>query len=294
MWNLSKSARTFRAAEAVFVSVPKCGRTWVRAFLHAYHSARAGLELTWDQEPLVASGAPRIAFTHDRWEQRATPRLWRKLRGADLIPADRRRRGAIVLLVRDPRDVVVSLHFQLTRRETWHTGDLSSMIRHPRFGVGSLVEAMNAWLEEWRGEERFCVVRYEDLHADAAAGFRRLLGFLRSEPVDEAALAQGLAFSRFDNMKRLERAGGFDHGTLRPGDPDDPASFKMRRGEVGAHHEYLSAADLAQVEAWVDRLDPELGYGRAALELSSSRSLTPRPHARAPGAGGRQRARGVR
>ena len=264
MWNLSRSARTLRAADTVFVSVPKCGRTWVRAFLHAYFSARAGLELTWDMDTLVSTGAPRIAFTHDHWERRATPRLWRKVRGADLIPTDRRRNGAIVLLARDPRDVLVSLHFQLTRRESWHRGDLSSMVRHPRFGIDGVVRAMNAWLEEWRQHERFMVIRYEDLHADTDAGFRRLLAFLGVGPVDEAALAQGLAFSSFDNMKGLERAGHFEHGTLRPGDPEDPGSYKMRRGEIGPFGEYLSPEDLARVEESLVHLDPVLGYGDEA------------------------------
>lgn len=257
-----------RAADVLFVSVPKCGRTWVRTFLHAYFSARAGLEMTFDHGRLAPSGAPRVEFTHDRWEQRATPHLWRRLRGADLVPADRRRRGTIALLVRDPRDLLVSLYFQLTRREHWHRGDLPALLRHPRFGAGSVVRAMNEWLTEWGTREGFEFFRYEDLRAEPGAAFRSLLEFVGhgADRLDEQALAQALRFSRFDNMQQLERSGAFGHGTLRAGDPTDRDSYKMRRGQVGAFADYLGADDVSYVERHMRALDPRLGYGSRSDE----------------------------
>ncbi len=38
-----------------------------------------------------------------------------------------------------------------------------------------------------------------------------------------------------------------------PADPQDPESFKMRRGEIGGYKRYLSAADVEYVEERIRR-----------------------------------------
>ena len=52
-------------------------------------------------------------------------------------------------------------------------------------------------------------------------------------------------FARFDNMRRMEETGFFGAGALRPKDPDDAESFKVRKGRIGGYREELSDADLA-------------------------------------------------
>ncbi|MCH6568301.1 MAG: hypothetical protein IH801_08085 [Nitrospinae bacterium] len=45
---------------------------------------------------------------------------------------------------------------------------------------------------------------------------------------------------------------------LAPADPQDPESFKVRRGEIGGHKRYLSAADVEYVEERIRRNIPSL------------------------------------
>jgi hypothetical protein len=55
----------------------------------------------------------------------------------------------------------------------------------------------------------------------------------------------------FERMRAAEASGelGERFGEiLRPGDPTDPESFKVRRGWVGGYPEYLSRGDLAYCE----------------------------------------------
>ncbi len=47
---------------------------------------------------------------------------------------------------------------------------------------------------------------------------------------------------------------------LRPGEADNPASFKTR-GKIGGYRDYSTAEQIAQLDAMVDdRLDRRFGY----------------------------------
>ena len=90
---------------------------------------------------------------------------------------------------------------------------------------------MNRWLKEFGRRKNFFLLSYEKLRADPASNFRLLLAALGEPAPDPEAFAHALAFSEFENMKRLEAAGAFDSKILKPGDVTDPESFKVRRGK---------------------------------------------------------------
>jgi hypothetical protein len=60
---------------------------------------------------------------------------------------------------------------------------------------------------------------------------------------------------------------------MKPGNPDNADSFKVRRAKVGGYRDYLSDEEVAQVDAYVEqRLRPDFGYTgeRAALGEAAS------------------------
>ncbi len=83
-WNLSSRARQLSGGDAIVVSIPKSGRTWVRTFLCAYFCEKIGQPFTL--EPEQYKGVPQIIYTHDLFEQRTKADRWDKLRGKYLIP----------------------------------------------------------------------------------------------------------------------------------------------------------------------------------------------------------------
>ena len=262
-WNVSSRARELSGGDALVVSIPKSGRTWVRTFLCAYFCEKAGQPFTLNPE--AYPGVPRLIYTHDLFEQRTKADLWDKVRGKYLIPAGERRRRAILLLARDPRDAFVSLYVQLTRRTKETPNELKTqsaaeLLRDPAFGIVSMVEVMNSWLSEWSSRSNFLLVRYETLRKDPNAGFRPVLYLLGEKTIDEKAFAQAIDFSAFGNMKKMETAGAFDSKILRAGDTSDPESFKVRRGKVGGFADYLSPADQVFAAEALARLDPRFGY----------------------------------
>jgi hypothetical protein len=248
-----------RAARTVVVSPPKSGRTWLRVFLAAYAAFRRGRTAP-DRRIVESERALAVFFAHDRWEHAAAP--WSALLlGRCLVPSERRRDARIVLLVRDPRDALVSLHFHLTRRERWFSGTLDEMLVHPVFGIRRFIDVMNGWAAEWCGHDKALLLRYEDLLQDPKASFAAFLRFALGE-IDARAFDQALAFSTFERMRELEASGYFEDRMLRGARACDPESVKVRRGKVGGYREHYSAASLAFVEGELARLDRRFGYGK--------------------------------
>jgi len=251
--------------DAIVVSVPKSGRTWLRAFVCAYFCKRFGLEFTLRPERYRDPRVPRLIFSHDLFEHRTKGGLWDRLRGKYLVPRTELSRAKIILLVRDPRDCFVSLYLQITRRDPNAPVDLkqkgvSDLLRDERFGVRAIVNAMNDWLNEFSRRDNFTLIRYEAVRASPAEHFRDLLALLGESTPDITIFEEALKFAGFENMQKLEAAGAFDSKILRPGDVRDPESFKVRRGKVGGYREYLSCEDQKYAADALAELDVRFGY----------------------------------
>ncbi len=264
-WNFSSRARELSGGDAIVVSIPKSGRTWVRVFLCAYFCKRHGLEFSLQPEGYGNAEIPRIIYSHDVFEQRTKANFWEGVRGKYLIPAREFRRAKIVLLARDPRDAFVSHYLQLTHRDPGTPADVrqksvTEMLRDERFGIRSIIEVMNHWLKEFSGRSNFILIRYESLRVAPENNFRELLVFLSGKEPDAVAFGAALDFSAFENMKKLEAAGAFESKILRAGDVRDPESFKVRRGKVGGYAEYLSAEDRQYAAETLQQLDHRFGY----------------------------------
>ena len=264
-WNFSSRAVDLSNGDAVILSVPKSGRTWLRTFLSAYFSHRTGqpfsLNITDHRGPKI----PRIIYSHDRFEHLTKGSVWDRLRGKYLVPSDQIRQVPIVLLARDPRDAFVSYFVQLTRRnpatpEVIRQMSADALLHHPRFGIASMVEVMNAWLAEFGGRPDFTLVRYEDLRADPARNFPHLLKAIGILEIDSAAFDHARNFSEFENMQQLEATGSFGTKILAPRDLKDPESFKVRRGKIGGFRDYLSPDGQEYAARIYATLDRRFGY----------------------------------
>jgi hypothetical protein len=280
-WNLSSRARALSGADLLVISVPKSGRTWLRAFVCAYFCQLRGYDFTLQPERYNDRAIPRVTYSHDIFEHKTKGSFWDRLRGKYLVPARELRRAKLVLLARDPRDTFVSLFLQLTRRDTgtqesFAQKSISEVLRDAHFGIASIVATMNEWLREFSGRPGFSLLRYESLRANAAKHFRQILALLGQPDPNMSIFQAALRFAEFENMQRLEAAGAFDSKILRARDVTDPESFKVRRGKVGGYSDYLSVKDRQYAAAVMKKLDPRFGYtlnsgARADVDCFSKR-----------------------
>lgn len=264
-WNISSRARELSGGDAIVISVPKSGRTWVRTFLCAYFCESTGRPFTLRPDQYHDERIPRVIFSHDLAEQRMKARWWDRVRGKYLVPARELARARLILLVRDPRDAFVSLYMQLVHRtretpERVKKQTPGELLRDRRYGIMAIIKTMNRWLREFAKRKNFTLLHYESLRSNPGESFRQLLETLGEKDIDPVALQRAISFSDFENMKKLETEGFFDSKILRSHNVSDPEAFKVRRGKVGGYRDYLSTEDQAFAAEALRHLDPRFGY----------------------------------
>lgn len=263
--NFSSRARELSGGDAIVISVPNSGRTWVRTFLCAYFCARYEHPFSLHPETYNDSRIPRVIYTHDLYEHYTKTRWWERVRGKFLIPPAQIRRASIILLARDPRDAFVSHYIEMTRR-TAETADelkrraVGDVLRDPIFGIALIIHIMNAWLTEFARRRDCILVRYEDLHATPNEQFRRVLAAFGETEPQAPHFENALGFSRFDNMRKMEASLEYDRQLLHPGDVNDSESYKVRRGKIGGYVDYLDPSDVEYANQAMSALDPRFGY----------------------------------
>jgi Sulfotransferase domain len=205
-----------------FISFPKSGRSWLRYAL------------------TLAGVADRIRFHHDGFEYNDGTRA-----PLDFDFAARLQRSAnvdrIIYLHRDPRDVIVSLFYQVTGRFKdffKYQGSVSDFIRDPYFGAKNLAEFQRQW-DEISARGRALRITYEQCHSQFEAVLTAVLCYYEF-PLSDVTPEKITRDSSFQQMKEVERNGMFDQPWLRARN----GSPKVRRGVVGGFRDELSAADI--------------------------------------------------
>lgn len=255
-----KERRNRAGADLVIVSFPKSGRTWLRVMIGKALCDLYDLpeEDLLDTPALTrAAGLPVATFCHDGGSNMEARHLERLARRKDDY-ADKR----VLLLARDPRDVVTSCYYQASRRRRLFRGSLSAFVRHPRYGIRKILTWYDIWHRNRGVPRAFAVVRYEDLRRDPAAGLGAVLRFMGVAEPDERAVEAAVEYARFDNMRKMEEGRTFRSGRMRPGRGGGAQSLKTRRGKVGGYTDELAPEDVAYCEAAL----AELGYPFAAEE----------------------------
>lgn len=242
-------ARQIARASAVVLSHAKSGRTWLATMLSAYERA-AGVSLG-------------VFFSHDNYIRNWTAG------GAQPWHAGKR----LVLLAREPGDGLVSFYQHWQHRmkpgkrwiNDYPAGPLTlwEFTEHPRTGLAQLIAFMNRLAVETAGRDDVLRVRYEDLRASPQGALEELIRFIAGN-VDPAAVRAAVEFGSFENMQRIERGNADDpraSGRLKPGDVNNPQSFKVRSGRVGGYREAYTPEQVASIDARVRaELDPSFGY----------------------------------
>ncbi len=260
-WRLLRNRR----ADVFLLWFPKTGGTWVRLLLHTAlckhfeveNAPPLELEPLHDFDPRI----PRLRPFHDDAPHWKRPEQLRPHK-------ERYRDRKVILLVRDPRDVMVSLHLQVTRR--WKVRSdmpLEEFVWAPRGSFRTFVRYYNLWAEHRDVPSELLMLRYEDIHVDPAATLRRMLDFIGVSDVSDDIVRESVTFNQIDALRKREQSGTYDSSRLRPGNAADPESFKARKGKIGGFVDYLEPDDIERMDHVIKvELDPWYGYPIAETE----------------------------
>ena len=212
--------------DVFLVSFPKSGTTWLRFLVGNYltgnrchftnlHLTMPGIHLNPGQCDVVER--PRFVQSHFAFDKQYRTHKYPN----------------VVYLARDGRDVATSYFYH---RKKHGLIDLSATFADHIMdfnegrvgGFGSWSEHVSSWLD--RRSDRFLLVRYEDMKADAECVLVTVLEFAGIQPEPHRVRDAVMASDR-DKLQRLEREQRSEIQSFIPS--EDPSIPFVRQGEVG-------------------------------------------------------------
>lgn len=271
----------------LIASYQKSGNTWVRALMTALDSGGESVDINALRGPITAERAffddaleIETSDLLDREQFRLQPSAyrvamppravgfpmkihdaWLPAPGASEPPLPRERIGAVVLVVRDPRDVAPSLAQHrglsideaiafMTDRDTVIAGTRDGLrTQLPQF-MSSWSAHATSWLESGL---RLTLVRYEDLIADPVRAFGAIaIAFGRSASDDQ--LAAAVEAARFEALQAQEAREGFREASRHA-----PKRF-FGSGRAGGWRDRLTAMQADRIVRDHGAVMRKLGY----------------------------------
>ncbi|MDJ0633104.1 MAG: sulfotransferase domain-containing protein [Xenococcaceae cyanobacterium MO_188.B29] len=239
------------------ISHPKCGRTWLRMILGKILCSQFNLDEKYILNTIkltLEAGVTNINWIHDgsgSWSPGSiTKSRFVRFVTDKSIFKDKK----VIFLCRNPKDVLVSSYFHVTRRYDYQfQGDISDFIRSREHGIKKLVNFYNLWYENQNVPEDFLLIKYEDLKTAPYETLKTIIDFAQIKNIEEKTIKNAIEFAKFDNMKNLEKNAKLHNSILQPGTVEDNESYKVRRGKVGGYLDYLSQEDIEYIDRVIAR-----------------------------------------
>lgn len=244
------------------VSYPKSGRTWLRTMMGFALAQHFGLEMeSYEPAHIVKKykqSAPYVRFAHDG--------VGYPIENGRFFNENfqRYKNKKIILLIRDPRDVIVSYYFHRTQR-LGETYSWDTFINHPDWGVRRHFYFLNEWERHEHIPQAFTIVRYEDLIADAKNSLRKIFDFLEFSHISDDCLETAVSYTSFEKMKQRAIKQDSLSDRLRPTNASNPNSHKIREGKIGGYKKHLTPAQIEQIDHLINTtLSPRFNYSNQA------------------------------
>jgi len=243
--------------DTFIVSYPKSGNTWMR-FLIGNLIYPEGVDFSNINKKIPDPGDV---------SKRHLKRLPRPRYIKSHSPYDPRYRK-VILIVRDPRDVVLSeYHFDIKRNVIPESFSMERYVREWMDGrgyheSGSWGANVGSWMAARRNVRAFLngqsmlLLRYEDMIDDPNRELARVATFLNIRS-DEKRIRNAVERSSADQMRELERKQGHLWSSTRETQQDKPF---VRSAKAGGWKTELTEASVAEIESAWGMLMHDVGY----------------------------------
>jgi hypothetical protein len=247
------------AADIILLRYPKSGITWLRTMISHIYCERFAIDFTHligsSEFERQAPACPRFFIAMDNIGMSREEML------------SRFEGRKIILLLRDPRDIAVSLFFHFCKRATLKERlafgipedvegrGIYDFVMNPEWGLPRIIAFENFWRSAIQNRPQAIVVHYEQLRADTERYLGEVMALVGADATAEE-LKAAVSFGSFENMRRLESQMALKSGVLTPGDAADTDSYKVRKGKIGGYRDYFSPEQVQAID--------ELVKGRAA------------------------------
>ena len=270
-------------------SYPKSGNTWLRMFLKSYFlkpGEKFGLENS-RLDNFKSQGFPdqeildHLRVDYNKFEE--IVKNWEAMQdyinlnnktnyikthnamvtvGSYKFTTTRNTKG-IIYIVRDPRDVLVSLshHMGIDYEKTFEHLSSSYNFEYPSSGDKRYKKTlMGAWSDHYKSWKNFkscqtLIVKYEDMVLDEYNTFKKIIKYLMEvdgAEYKEEKLIKALKQTQFDELQKMEKDEGFSE--------KGKGELFFRKGKIGEWEKDLSVNLIKKIEKMFSKEMIELGY----------------------------------
>lgn len=231
----------------------RSGSTWSRFIFGNY---------IWTDRDVTFANLDALVPSIYAWPDRILRKSPRILKSHEYFDP---RYPRVIYIVRDPRDVAVSFYYYNLKVRVLPDGyPMDEFITHFIAAkttdyanrVGSWEEHVMSWVRMRKGNNGFCLVRYEDLLADPTSELKKVSPILKIEPTPER-IERAIRLSSADHMRKLEKSQWKKWVSIKDSRQDIPF---VREAKSGGWRNRLSEASVRAIEsAWGPTMR-ELGY----------------------------------
>lgn len=221
--------------DAILISFPKSGRTWLRFILAQYYHQAYGEKLSLNLNRPMNSDAPKIKITHNLTILKYHPNT------------------KYIILLRNPKDIIVSYFHHISERDRKFKGNISSFIKSKKYGFASLLRYFDKLEHMMDNNPKSIQIYYEDLKSNDRKELERICNFLNLKLIPEVANI-ACEQSRFERMRKIEDNNLLNDVRLSKRNN----SRKVRKGKVGNYKQEVCPYDIEYMNRLLDMCENKL------------------------------------
>lgn len=193
-------------SDVFLISYPKSGNTWIRFYYCNLINEDPNYHFTNDKInfSILDNFMPEFGFSDlsIKWKFNDFPRIVKSHRAFSFLFKSHKS----ILLIRDPRDVMISFYeFDKKRKNSINKGNISEFIRNKKVGIEAWCKHYNSWKNK-----AGIIIKYEDLKDNDLLVFNRINDFLGIE-VSQIQFENSVINSRFESIKKMELSNGLSY-----------------------------------------------------------------------------------
>ena len=212
------------------LSYPKSGRTWVYEILNLYSHKKNFENLKYNKK-MIKFNNKIIKFIHDCSDANPYPIKKTKLE----LKTKNLNQKKKIILIRDPREVIISMWYQMKFREKTYKKSINEMIDDEYFGIEKIILFYNFINDNLLNNSK--IITYLDLKNNTFKEIKKILLFFDIE-INEKLLKASINECSFKNLQNKE---------IKESKKKDPRSMKFRKGLTGNFYDNLNHKDLLKI-----------------------------------------------
>lgn len=228
-------------ADIFIISFMKCGRTWLRYLIGNLIELKLfdKLEdkLSYTDCISINEETPIIKAYHD-----GNPHLKKNHSLKDINDSYATKR--ILFLVRDPRDVSVSLYYHFKYRTKVYEGNIDDFTLKM---IPLIINYYNNWIIKSQSIKNFKLIKYEDLHHNPIKSIKTINKFCLLNEKSEKEINIVLENSSFKNMRKYETSSKANNPQLSSIGINSKEGLKVRKGKIGSYKTELKSSTIEKI-----------------------------------------------